>query len=271
MKNLKIALLIVAVISSSNASGASEPLKGGASMPRKELLRPMILPKGGWQIDQTIGLLIGKNSLNGKYEAWHNVWIQSFIEDASNKFETYGSLFGLFPRFAVSDRVEFNAFPLPYITVLITDSDIGYSSDGTLNRFAMTFEGGCTGLTIAQAAGVKLNFATGINTKLLLSDRWWHEQQFWASYAGILQRLSLSETVGLQCSDIIATTMVVYGSMNWMTSSTSFIAGGEIHLIANLSQRFSVDVFGGGQAGRIIQFQKNNYYGSAGTRLIVQW
>ncbi len=274
MKRIIISLLVVGGISFPRGSDTSGVRRGGAAMPRKEILCPMILPKGGWQVSQIAGVSYYHENSTGRTLTQFRSTIGDFVKDARNKFTTYGSVFALLPRFSVSDRVEFGAFPVPYVNVLITGSDIGYRADGTLNRFAMTFHGGLTGLTLARPTGVTLNFSSGISTKLLLSHRWWHEQHFRASYVSSYQELSLSELVGLQCNEIIALTVDIYGGMGWRASvlpETRFATGGDLHCVAHLSPWFSIDVFTGGRVVKATQTARRAFSASVGSRLIVQW
>lgn len=274
MKRIIIGLLVVGGISFPRGSDTSGVRRGGAAMSRKEIMRPMILPKGGWQISQTAGVGYYHENSTGRTLTLFRSTIGDFAKDARNKFTTYGSVFALLPRFSVSERVEFSAFPVPYVNVLITGSDIGYRTDGTLNRFAMTFHGGISGLSIANLTNVTLNFASGISTKLLISSRWWHEQHLNASYISSCQGLSLSERIGLQCTEMIAVTVATFGGMEWRASvlpETRFAAGGDLHCVAYLSPWFSIDVFTGGQAVMATQTTRRATSASVGSRLIVQW
>ena len=274
MSVMKMIPLLVAGIFTSGVFGDAESIKGGASMPRKELLRPVILPKGGWQNSLTDQVIFYRNDPSKKYKSRYFSEVRNLIRGVQSKFQYYDCLISLFPRFAVSDRVEFVSFPLPYVSVLMTDTDIGYSSSGALNRFAMTFHGGFSGLSIAEETNVTLNFAAGVTTKLLLSDRWWHEQHFRAVYISRYQDLLLKEMVGLQFGDIIAMKIGIVGGMNWWANrvpSTKFYTAGELHLIANLSRWVSIDVSGSGYGDRSTDFRNYYYSGSVGSTLIVQW
>jgi len=256
--------MVLVVLSTVNASNDS--LKGVKRLPLQEMYRPLILPKGVWQ-KREIPLSAQINRSNGHYAL--------NIRDSYSGIDALGILWHLIPSYSFSDRIEVPAFPiLPYVKILMTRNDVGKNRDGSVNRFAVRFEGGVTGISITNPTGVTMTFMTRFHSKLLLTERFWHEQFISASSTGSRQSAGLHQGIGFQCSDKIALTAGATGGFSWVTwyanPHTVFYVVGDLHFIAHVNQYFSVTVDGG--AGYYRDRDEASWYiGYISPQLVVQW
>ena len=262
MKKLtgKICMVIAAIYCCNFAAG-NDSLNGVDLYPREERLRPMILPKKMWQVSNGIDLYVWKND-NGTWKPR--------IDHA---------LFGIAPRRSLSRRIEIPRFPwLPYMRILLTEADIGTRADGTLNRLAVVFDGGLSGLSISGDGSFWLNLIAGVHMKYLLGERWWYEQclSVTGSQSNISNNSSciLYEMLGCQFTKTVALTTGISGGLSEFSFDNHqprILGSLKSHLLVNFSKRFNLDLGGTLWGGKVLDGSKVRFSGAVSPRLTIQW
>ena len=258
----RILIFLLVVYGGTVTAGADSP--GVDCYPRERRLQPMLLPMKMWQVANGFNIYAGA--------PWRgNVY--THIDPA---------VLGFAPRRRIAKRVELPRFPyFPYIRILMSEYDIGVRPDGSMNRFATAFEGGITTMNYSDQDGFGVVLNIAMATKLILNERWWHEQCIEISAAegaGNNQSfIRLAEMAGCQLSEKVALSTVMGGGImpeyKYFQSSKIFGVFG-MHLFANLSKRFSFAVGGSVScftavhgAYRHTPYIEGRFY----PRLIIQW
>ena len=258
MRNACGALLIMMVTATAVLAAESEE-KGVSRLPVREIDRPLLMPKGVWQVSPDCGGVSVAKDFSGTYRGYVSApspvtWLVSSV--------------------AVTDRVALSMLPFPYVKVLMTSSDIGRRPDGAVCRFAMAYEGGLSGLSIREVTNVSLDARLGLSTKLLLTGNLWHQQHFSFSWYSRFQSMVINEILGLQVTDRIWTACILSGGMRWVTGMiphTRFFGNVGLQAMSNLNGRISLGAAAYGGVYQEAHGGRRSLSAGAGPRLKVQW
>lgn len=263
-KSIYRTLIFLLVVSGGTVPAGADSLEGVDCYPRERRLQPMLLPMKMWQVTNGFTMYA--------YAPWRG--------NVDTRIDPM--VFGFAPRRRISKRVELPRFPyFPYARILMSEYDIGVRPDGSMNRFAAVFEGGITTMQYNARDGFGIGLSAVVATKLILSERWWHEQSLGISAiqgAGYYRSfIQLGEMAGYQFSEKIALTAAMAGGIlpEYNRISASRIQGVfAMQLHVSLTKRVALAV-GGSLSGYTAVhgvYRHGPYFeGRFNPRLIIQW
>jgi hypothetical protein len=200
-------------------------------MPLREIDRPMILPRGLWQ-------MTANAPFGFEYKE------RRIVSDGGQPPQPIGMI----PRRALSRRIEFPAFAFPYLRCLFSNYDIGDTVMGVRNNFAMTISSGIDALTFYGLEGMGVSMVSAVQAKWTPSQRYWYEGELRGVISSLGQSSgTLGVLLGMQLSQKLSATIEligrgVYHGDTFAKNNTSYAAGVPLGMQYHFNTSWSASV-----------------------------
>jgi hypothetical protein len=151
---------------------------GNDSLPIQQIWRPLVLPHGTWSEE------IGSKLVQVGYSPDSKKIAYFFSPPGVGQYNAAMS----YPEYSLNDNLSFSAFPLPFVTLLLTKNPLGNGKDNHAKSWQVAIDGGINGIDYIQGGGLFFKLLVGCSAKKPITDRLW--------YSGSLQYYDYFYQVG---------------------------------------------------------------------------